>query len=82
MFRTPLSSAEPTATPPQSRKRLGPPSVPEARSRRLAGFERCPWVAAFLARYLYSHHVEDRLLPLKQTVSVGLLAEVSAFELR
>ena len=28
----------------------------------------CPRVAAFLARYLYSHHVEDRLLPLKQTV--------------
>jgi hypothetical protein len=25
----------------------------------------CPRVAAFLARYLYSHHVEDRLLPLK-----------------
>ena len=33
----------------------------------------CPRVAAFLARYLSSHHVEDRLLPLnllplKQTV--------------
>ena len=38
-----------------------------------ARFERptavaCPRVAAFLARYLFSHHVEDRLLPLKQTV--------------
>ena len=28
----------------------------------------CPRVAAFLARYLFSQHVEDRLLPLKQTV--------------
>jgi hypothetical protein len=30
--------------------------------------DRCPRVAAFLARYLYSHHMENRLLPLKQTV--------------
>jgi hypothetical protein len=27
----------------------------------------CPPLAAFLARYLISHHVEDRPLPLKQT---------------
>jgi hypothetical protein len=27
----------------------------------------CPRVAAFLGRYPFSHHVEDRLLPLEQT---------------
>jgi hypothetical protein len=31
---------------------------------------RCPRVAAFLARYLYSPHVEDCLLPFKQMVRV------------
>jgi hypothetical protein len=33
--------------------------------RRTAPRMRCPRVAAFLARYLYSHQVQDRLLPLE-----------------
>jgi hypothetical protein len=37
-------------------------------SSRESAARGCPRVAAFSARYLYSHHVQDGLLPLKQTV--------------